>query len=471
MDAAPPNPLAALTHEDVVAICSSRSGKHWTKVSQAIVDYGVDGAWIGQHIQSVQALHSFFEEELEVDGPKKAITRQLRELLLRAKPGNLAGGRGAERADGGTGAHTAGRGGGHKPTAAVLTSVRVQFTPYSRADDGDGGSKQITIGVPSPAPPRTVLRCLLDRLGLHLSTTIVLTHAGRRLDGDQDLDWAALSIVYAAQLAHDTPLTLDNLPTHPVMASHVRTADVPQAAGEAAGAEAKGWCLDIGDDDPRRNLLGRGAFGEVYSGTSTFAGRSILSAVKKFFIIQNPTLYGLYDAAAVAQWANRELLPEINTLLGLAHPNVVRLRCVGACSVFDQSVPAYIAMDFCTEGTVEQWIKERRLTDDVLPVFLWDFVSAMVYVRQLLLETQLCFVCGGSIVCFNGELVAKYCHCNNRYLHVEKHIVHRDLKPANIFVRRDPARDGRPALVVGDVGLAKEMQTTIAKASAAGTPM
>ena len=72
----------------------------------------------------------------------------------------------------------------------------------------------------------------------------------------------------------------------------------------------------------------------------------------------------------------------------------------------------------------------------------------------------------------NRQLTAKCCHCNNnRYLHVEKHIVHRDLKPANMFVRRDPARDGRPALVVGDVGLAKEMQNTIAKASAAGTPM
>ena len=70
-----------------------------------------------------------------------------------------------------------------------------------------------------------------------------------------------------------------------------------------------------------------------------------------------------------------------------------------------------------------------------------------------------------------NELTAKCCRINNRYLHVEKHIVHRDLKPANMFVRRDPARDGRPALVVGDVGLAKEMQNSIAKASAAGTPM
>ena len=378
---------------------------------QAIMDYGVDGAWIGQHVQSVQTLHSFLEEELEVDGPKKAITRQLRELLLRSAD-NAASGRGADLgeppADGcaavAAGAHDADRGGGggggHKVAAAVLTSVRVQFTPSSRADDGGGGTKQITLGVPSPAPPRTVVRCLLDRLGLHLSTTIVLTHAGRRLNGDQDINWAALSIVYAAQLAQDTPLTLDNLDTHPVMASRVRTADIPQAAGEAppADAEAKGWCLDIEDDEQRRHLLGRGAFGEVYGGSSTFAGRSIRSAVKKFFMIKDPNLYGLYDAAALAQWANRELLPEINTLLGLSHPNVVRLRCVGSFSVFGRPFPAYVAMDFCTEGTVEQWIKERRLTDDVLPVFLWDFVSAMVYVRRCCwhaLRAVLCCWCGG----------------------------------------------------------------------------
>ena len=172
MDAAAPNPLAALTHEDVVAACSSKSGKHWTKVMQAIMDYGVDGAWIGQHVQSVQTLHSFLEEELEVDGPKKAITRQLRELLLRSAD-NAASGRGADLgeppADGcaaaAAGAHDADRGGGgHKVAAAVLTSVRVQFTPSSRADDGGGGTKQITLGVPSPAPPRTVVRCLLDAI-------------------------------------------------------------------------------------------------------------------------------------------------------------------------------------------------------------------------------------------------------------------------------------------------------------------
>ena len=83
------------------------------------------------------------------------------------------------------------------------------------------------------------------------------------------------------------------------------------------------------------------------------------------------------------------------------------------------SFPAYVAMDFCGEGTLEQWIKQQRITDVVKVSFTEDLVKAMVY------------------------------------LHVQKHIVHRDIKPANIFVRSDIVRRGRPALVVGDVGLAK----------------
>ena len=54
---------------------------------------------------------------------------------------------------------------------------------------------------------------------------------------------------------------------------------------------------------------------------------------------------------------------------------------------------------------------------------------------------------------------------------MEKRVIHRDLKPANMFVRRDAGRGGRLTLVVGDVGLAKEIQHTMAGASAAGTPM
>jgi hypothetical protein len=54
---------------------------------------------------------------------------------------------------------------------------------------------------------------------------------------------------------------------------------------------------------------------------------------------------------------------------------------------------------------------------------------------------------------------------------VDKLIVHRDLKPANIFVSRTVRHDGRLALVLGDVGLAKAVATTAAQVSTVGTPL
>ena len=118
----------------------------------------------------------------------------------------------------------------------------------------------------------------------------------------------------------------------------------------------------------------------------------------------------------------RELLPEINTLLGLAHPNLVRLRCVGlrasniilgvggngngngngnggagagagaaagkkgAAAAAPQqqqqllSFPAYVAMDFCEDGTLRQWIDERRVSGVLAVVFLGDLVAGMACV-------------------------------------------------------------------------------------------
>ncbi len=57
---------------------------------------------------------------------------------------------------------------------------------------------------------------------------------------------------------------------------------------------------------------------------------------------------------------------------------------------------------------------------------------------------------------------------HGRYLHVDNRIVHRDLKPDNIFVSRTVRRDGRLALVLGDVGLARVVTSTHANISNAG---
>ena len=166
---------------------------------------------------------------------------------------------------------------------------------------------------------------------------------------------------------------------------NVHTSDSQRPRHEALSEEAvaKGWCLDIEDDATLRKLLGRGAFGEVYRGTAILGRSSVRVAVKKFFMIQDPQLYGLEDDTALEAWAERELLPEINTLLGLSHPNLVRLRCVAPLQVCGRLFPAYVAMDYCGEGTIEQWLTQRRLTDGLLPAFLQHLVSAMVCVSQL----------------------------------------------------------------------------------------
>ncbi len=93
-------------------------------------------------------------------------------------------------------------------------------------------------------------------------------------------------------------------------------------------------------------------------------------------------------------------------------------------------------MDFCTDGTLEMWIKDGRITDLVAIEFLADLI-----------------------------LIAGVA-----YLHVEKQVVHRDIKPANIFITRDPAKhSGRPVLVVGDLGLAKKVMGSKAKVTTGGT--
>ncbi len=56
---------------------------------------------------------------------------------------------------------------------------------------------------------------------------------------------------------------------------------------------------------------------------------------------------------------------------------------------------------------------------------------------------------GSEAVAFIADLV-----CCMDYLH-SKRVVHRDLKPENIFIRSDVQRQGRPVLVVGDLGMAR----------------
>jgi len=148
-------------------------------------------------------------------------------------------------------------------------------------------------------------------------------------------------------------------------------------------------------------------------------------------MLVNPMMYGLVSGVAVRTWVERELLPEVNILADLAHKNVIRLRCVGLDTVSNAVVPAYVAMDLCSGGTLQQWIRHGSITDRLMVEFLCDLIDAMVY------------------------------------LHHDKKVVHGDIKPDNIFVH-DDERQQRPFLVLGDIGLAKQLNRSASLVSAAG---
>ena len=95
--------------------------------------------------------------------------------------------------------------------------------------------------------------------------------------------------------------------------------------------------------------LGRGASGATFRGDVVVGddGEKAPAAVKMSFVLLNPTMYGLATAADVETWAKRELYPEVNTLLALAHPHIVSLRCVGLQKVCGKDFPGYIAMHLC----------------------------------------------------------------------------------------------------------------------------
>ena len=326
------------------------------------------------------------------------------------------------------GGHRAGGGAGR---AAPGLPLRIQF---SRAGSSGEAPQKVTVDIPATATAAIAKRCIIDHLNLPLTTSLVLSHAGKQLSQEEStadgavVDWAGFSMVHAVALGDGLLLSLENVQEHPAVAARVQRAN---AAGPTTAPSGAGLSLRIQDD---AKPLGNGSFGAVYRGSCLLNGRSIPVAVKKFFMLESPAMYGLSSPDLVAGWIQQDLLPEINTLLGLAHENVVRVRCVGLSKLFGRHFPAYVAMDFCSGGTLEAWIKQNRLSSVVTITFVEDLVKAMVY------------------------------------LHVEKHIVHRDLKPANIFVRPHSGRDGRPALVVGDVGLAKRVLDTLGKVSASGTP-
>ncbi len=296
-----------------------------------------------------------------------------------------------------------------------------------------GATLRLTVEVPAVALPPTVHRRLLDRLTMPLSTGLHLSHAGRVFAFEEPVDWSLYSAVHATVLPVDNLLGLDNVMTHPAVATAV-VRRRRGGGGGGGGGRGGGMVLTIHDDVQK---LGSGAFGLVYRGTLSMGDQrpSVQVAVKQFYFLEGPHVYDLYSAAELRPVIVSQLLPEMNTLLRLVHPNLVRLRCVGIKTVFDMACPAYVAMELCDEGTLRQRIDAGRVSDVDAVSFMNDLVSVM------------------------------------SYLHVDMLVVHRDLKPDNIFVRSDVHPGGRAALILGDLGLAKVVTGSKARVSMAGTPL
>ena len=61
---------------------------------------------------------------------------------------------------------------------------------------------------------------------------------------------------------------------------------------------------------------------------------------------------------------------------------MIRLRCVGLDAVSHAVVPAYVAMDLCSGGTLQSWIKDGNITDRLMVEFTCDLIDAMLYLHQ-----------------------------------------------------------------------------------------
>ena len=422
--------VAQLSHTDVLAVFSHKSGKHWLALRNALQEGQVDGADLAGHMSSAESLSTFLSEVAALELPRIIVTLLFR--LLCAAPGLPAQQPAAARADAGKNGADDEKAMGAKDDVAAApapsqTSLRVKVT---RA--GQDADLRITVQVATTAAVRAVARRVMERLGLGLTSAIKLGHAGRELHATSAVDWSKLSFVHATVLADTVPLTVPNAASHALVATKVVLSSRFAAAGAArALAEAHGTdglTLQVKDVGPP---LGIGAYGAVYEGTVDDGVRCRKVAVKKFFMLVNPVMYGLVSGVAVRTWVERELLPEVNILADLAHKNVIRLRCVGLDTVSNAVVPAYVAMDLCSGGTLQQWIRQGSITDRLMVEFVCDLIDAMLY------------------------------------LHHDKKVVHRDIKPDNIFVHEDE-RQQRPFLVLGDIGLAKRLNRSASLVSAAG---
>ena len=115
---------------------------------------------------------------------------------------------------------------------------------------------------------------------------------------------------------------------------------LPPAAGESDGGDGGGGA----------------------AASPTVVGQPV--AVKMVHKINNPNLYGMFSPnGPVWDFTIKELMAELNSLLSLQHPHVVRVHCFGLQRLLGVAVPGLIALRLCSEGTLEDWIEGERFGD------------------------------------------------------------------------------------------------------------
>ena len=139
-------------------------------------------------------------------------------------------------------------------------------------------------------------------------------------------------------------------------------------------------------------MIGRGGFSRV-------------------FLVSTPKYNFKFCAKVIPQSLQKENSNDMDFLLHLEHPNIIR--------VYDQFVVgsmSYIIIEYCSGGSLQELISHHKIRGQKKILF---------FMRQIL-------------------LAVKFCH--------DHHIAHRDIKPSNILIDRY----GRPKLI--DFGISMNVE-------------
>ena len=179
-------------------------------------------------------------------------------------------------------------------------------------------------------------------------------------------------------------------------------------------------------------LIGKGAMGQVYLAEDTRIQRQV--AIKVIQTEAQP-----YPDDDATRDAVRLFHREAQTIARLNHPHILPLFDFDEASS-DGSSPTYMVMPFCPEGSLAEWLRQRK--DQGLGPLAPQTVVQLVYQAADALQ---------------------YAH--------EHGIIHRDVKPANFLIRSNRENPNCPDLLLADFGVAKlSAVATRSSQSIRGTP-